>query len=86
MAVGRNHGVCDYIRTDDQDHPGVIITGNDEYEGIRTRRHSPYETGTARESGGGKYWRAEEEVSPCSPTLALALPRSLASCRSDFSD
>ena len=55
MAVGGNHGVYDYIRTDDQDHPGAIITRNDEYVGIRTRRHSPYGTETTRESDRSKF-------------------------------
>ena len=44
MVVGCNHGVYDYIRTDDKDHPGLIITRNDEYVGIRTYRHSSYGT------------------------------------------
>ena len=55
MAVGCNPGMYDYIRTDNKDHPGVIITRYEEYVGIRTHRHSPYGTRTTRESGRGKF-------------------------------
>ena len=41
MTVGCNHGVYDYIRTDDKDHPGIIIARDDEYVGIRTRWNRP---------------------------------------------
>ena len=49
MAVGYNYGVYDYIRTDDNEYPEIIITPNDEYvgtrcAGIRTYRHSSYRT------------------------------------------
>ena len=72
MAVGCNHGVYDYIRTDDKDHPEIIITQNDEYVEPVPIGIAPTEPGAARESGRGKFG-GKGKAPPITPTLSLAL-------------